>query len=109
MLHDEAETQESRPVPTELPLSTFSLFPLSSWVPFLHADPAQSRSSGKQPESVRGHHHTEQPPADLEVQVEVLVCFPSAPRSPEDGETDGQRLPEYQIGSVRASWESGRV
>lgn len=63
-----------------------------------------SRSSRNQPESIRGHHAVK-PPADLTVQVEVLISLPSAPRSPKDNDTDGQRLPEYHIGSMRTLWE----
>lgn len=104
VLHDEAEVHDRRQVPRELPPQTFSVFPLSSWIPFVRANSGAPRPLGKLPE-VAGGHQVEKSPDNLEVQVEVMITLPSTTRSLSDEESNRHRLPEYQIGSVRVLWE----
>jgi hypothetical protein len=111
VLHDEAEVHEKRKAPREAPPAAFSFFPLNSWflwVPFVRTDPGAPRPFGKLPEA-RGGHQTEKPPENLEVQVEVVIVLPLAPKSLSDKESDRLIIQEYQIGSMRVLWKGGTM
>jgi hypothetical protein len=107
-LHNEGEREESSQASRGTPPRTCSLFPLSSWVPFVRANTGTPGSLGKLPEG-GGRHQTEKPPIDLEVQVEVVILLPSALRRVSSEALDGEESPEYQIGSVRVGWQGGRM